>query len=87
MAKKGKRKKKVGKKKLQDLLIIYAVAAVFLILGIYGIIDSDQSFKEYQNSPDVCMVEGVVTGINSKIDIVAVGILIVLAQTVVLVKK
>lgn len=71
MAKKGK--KKAGKKKLQDLLIIYGVAAVFLILGIYGIISSNQSFKEYQNSPDVRMVEGVVTGINSKIDIVEVG--------------
>lgn len=73
MAKKGKRKNKGGKKKLQDILIIYGIAAVFLILGIYGIISSNHDFKEYQNSPDVRTVEGVVTKINSKTDIVEVG--------------
>ena len=41
MAKKGKNKG--GKQKLQNILIVYGVAAVFLILGIYGILLSDSS--------------------------------------------
>lgn len=68
MAKKGKNKG--GKQKLQDILIVYGVAAVFLVLGIYGILRSSRAYREYQNSTDVRTVEGTVTQVNTKIDIV-----------------
>ena len=53
MAKKEKKNKKSGRKKFQDALIVYGVAAVFLILGIYGILSSNRSYREYRNSTDV----------------------------------
>lgn len=71
MAKKGK--KKSGKKTIQDALIVYGVAAVFLILGIYGILSSGRAYREYQNSTDVRTVDSTVTQVNTKVDIVERG--------------
>ena len=73
MAKKGKKKKKSGRKTIQDALIVYGVAAVFLILGIYGILSSGRAYREYQNSTDVRTVDSTVTQVNTKVDIVEDG--------------
>lgn len=70
MAKKEKKNKKSGRKKFQDALIVYGVAAVFLILGIYGILSSNRSYREYRNSTDVRTVESTVTQVNTKIETV-----------------
>lgn len=66
MAGKARRKKSAKSRNIKDALIIYAIAVVFLALGIYGIVSGNASFREYQNSTDVRTVESTAVYVQSE---------------------
>ena len=61
MSTKEERKREKRRKTVRDALIVFAAALFFIVLGIIGIVRTNNALKEYQESDDVRTVTAGVT--------------------------